>query len=407
MVLAFLRAILAREFMKYYFIFLFGLLILGCSDTASVYKKEESKTTSASIDSVIISKSAIPTPEIQTINNYFRKFVKRRRFNGHITIAKNGEIVFDTTAGYSNIRKRIPLKKNAAIQLASVTKPITATVILQLIEEGKLTLNDTITKFLELPKQYKKLTIRHLLAHRSGLSQYYYYCDHKMDNKEHLIYNDTVICVINFHNPEHNFRPDQKHYYSNTNYMLLASIIEAVEGKRYAEVLKTRIFDKCGMTDSFVFDLKKSSIPDNLTLGHTQWNRVFEFDYLDGIVGDKGIFSTAQDLIKFDAFLNNDIIISDSIKQIAFTPQNNIRDNKSYGYGWRLKMDPNFGKLVYHTGWWHGNRHIYLKIPKLGYTVVIVSNAIRGSVYNINELLKAFTFPAIEHSSSKKGSKVI
>lgn len=393
--------------MKYYLIFIFGLVILACTDTTSADKKNESNITSNSIDSIIPQKSAIPKTEIQTINNYFRKFVKRRRFNGHITISKNEEIVFDTTSGYSNIRKRIPLKKNAAIQLASVTKPITATVILQLIEEGKLTLNDTITKFLELPKQYKKITIKHLLAHRSGLSQYYYYCDHKMDNKDHLIYNDTVICVINFHNPEHNFRPDQKHYYSNTNYMLLASIIEVIEGKRYSEVLKTRIFDKCGMMDSFVFDLKKASIPKNLTLGHTQWNRVFEFDYLDGIVGDKGIFSTAQDLIKFDAFLNNDIIISDSIKQIAFTPQNKIRNNKSYGYGWRLKMDPNFGKLVYHTGWWHGNRHIYLKIPKTGYTVIIISNAIRGSVYNINELLKAFTFPTIEHSSSKKDSIVI
>ena len=98
------------------------------------------------------------------------------------------------------MRRRIKLKENSVQQLASITKPVTATVVLQLVEEGKLKLSDTITQFLsELPEHYSRLTIKQLLSHRSGLSQYYYFCDHLMDEREKLIYNDTVLCVMNFH----------------------------------------------------------------------------------------------------------------------------------------------------------------------------------------------------------------
>ena len=134
------------------------------------------------------------------------------------------------------MRRRIKLKENSVQQLASITKPVTATVILQLVEEGKLKLSDTITQFLsELPEYYSRLTIKQLLSHRSGLSQYYYFCDHLMDEREKLIYNDTVLCVMNFHNPDPHFKPGKRYDYCNTNYLLLASIIEAIEKKELSQ----------------------------------------------------------------------------------------------------------------------------------------------------------------------------
>lgn len=377
--------------------------IFSCTQPAAqqdILEPEKQKAIEAQPS--LIKQEIIPESHLEKINTYFNKFIKRRRFNGHVLVAKGNQILIDTTTGYSNIRRRIPLKRNNAIQLASITKPITATVILQLVEEGKLKISDTITKYLpDLPEHYEQITIEHLLAHRSGLAQYYYYCDHMMDDKEELIYNDTVLCVIDFHNPGHYFKPGKRHNYCNTNYLLLASIIESIENKRYPDVVQSRIFDACHMENSFVIDIKKDSLPENLALGHNDRNRVFEFDYLDGIVGDKGIFSTAQDLYKFDRFLSDCGILNDSLIQLAHTPHNKIRRSASYGYGWRLRFHPKLGKIVYHTGWWHGNRHVYFKIPNSDYTVIILSNALRGSVYSLTELLDVFDFEKLDAQLKK------
>lgn len=341
----------------------------------------------------LLKRDTIPSNHRTAILSYFHNFIEKRHFNGQILVAKGNTIILDTTSGYSNIRRRIPLEHNNAIQLASITKPITSTVILQLVEEGKLKIADTITKYLpNLPEHYSHITIEHLLAHRSGLAQYYYYCDDMMDDRNEMIYNDTVLCLIDFHNPDHYFTPGKRHNYSNTNYMLLASIIESIENKHYPNVIKERIFDACKMQDSFVIDIKKDSFPSNLALGHNLRGKIFNFDYLDGIVGDKGVFSTAKDLFKFDRFLSDCGILSDSLVELAHTPHNKIKRNASYGYGWRLRFHENLGKIVYHTGWWHGNRNIYFKIPNSDYTVIILSNALRGSVYNLNELLDVFDF---------------
>lgn len=367
---------------------IFISIISGCSIPDSQKTDIIEKRISPEIYSNIIS-----SQHKSKILSYFNRFINQRNFNGQILVAKGNTIIFDTTSGYANVRKKIPLKKSSAIQLASVTKPITATVLLQLVEEGKVNISDTITKFLpNLPKHYSNITIEHLLAHRSGLAQYYYYCDELLDNKKELIYNDTVLCVIDFHNPNHYFKPGKKYNYCNTNYLLLASIIESIENENYPDIVKKRIFDVCKMDDSFVIDIKKDTFPKNLTLGHNLKNKPFELDYLDGIVGDKGIFSSARDLYKFDRFFSDCGILNDSLIQIAISAQNKIKKNTSYGYGWRLRYHKNLGKIVYHTGWWHGNRHTYLKIPSSDYTIIILSNALKGSIYNLNEMLDVFDF---------------
>lgn len=388
--------------MKYIYSLILFLIVVSCATPTTIESAcSEPQVITDTITPVVIEKKSVVSDfERNQITTYFNKFLKKRRFNGHLLIAKAGEIIIDTTTGFSNIRRRIPLLQSNAVQLASITKPITATVILQLVDEGKLKIQDTITKYLpHLPDHYSKITIAHLLAHRSGLTQYYYYCDAMMDDKSEMIYNDTVLCVIDFHNPGHYFPPGKKHNYCNTNYLLLASIIENIEGKRYPQVIQERIFDACHMENSFVVDIKSDSLPSNIAFGHNRRNRLFEFDYLDGIVGDKGIFSTAQDLYKFDRFLTDCGILSDSLIELAHTPHNKIKNNATYGYGWRLKFHPSLGKIIYHTGWWHGNRHVYFKIPKTDYTVVILSNALRGSVYNLNELLSVFDFPEFEEKT--------
>lgn len=387
--------------MRIFLFFVFAILTISCSDSPFFSKKNKNLNPELSKSKSIVQKEIfIPISEINSVKEYFNEFIKKRHFNGSIAVSKKGKIIFDTVSGYSNIKRRIKLEVNSVQQLASVTKPITATVILQLAQEGKLKISDTITKYLkELPEHYKQVTVKQLLSHRSGLSQYYYYCDHLIDNRTQMIYNDTVLCVMNFHNPEHNFQPGKRYNYCNTNYLLLASIIESIEKERYADVIKKRILDKCGMQNSFVFDFKKDSIPSNLVYGHTLWNKLFQFDYLDGIVGDKGLFSNAKEMLLFDKTLNSGELLNDSIKNIAFTPHNKIKHGKSYGLGWRIREHKELGKIVYHTGWWHGNRNIYIKIPKNEYTIVILSNSLRGSKYNMNDILEHFDFDPVNKQS--------
>ncbi|MAW65937.1 MAG: hypothetical protein CMD18_07065 [Flavobacteriales bacterium] len=380
--------------MKFSTVFFIPLLLLSCAEFSIDKLRNKENSNQTSLDSLNFKEVVIAESEVRSVQKYFEIFVAKRRFNGHIIVAKGGKVVFDTTSGFANIRRRIKLKKNSVIQLASVTKPITATVILQLLEEGKLNLSDTITKHLSnLPDYYNKITIKQLLTHRSGLSPYPYYCHEMIYDKSNLIYNDTVLCVINFHNPKPYYTPGKRYNYCNTNYMLLASIIEHIEKKRYVDVIDERIVQKCNMKDSFVIDSKKSNQPSNLTLGHTNSNKTFELDYLDGVIGDKGFFSNAKDMLQFDRMLSKGSILSDSTINMAFTPQNKIRKNKSYGLGWRIKMHKKLGKIIYHTGWWHGNRNIYIKIPKNDYTIIILSNSIQGSAYNLNYILDEFDFP--------------
>ncbi len=392
--------------MKLIVFFLFLVTLLSCTESKTKIELEKDLV----IDSINFENIQVPQPEIQSIQKYFTKFVSSRKFNGHIVVAKKGKIIFDTTSGYANIRRKIKLEKNSVMQLASITKPITATVILQLLEEGKLCLSDTITKYLiELPKNYHKITIQQLLSHQSGLSPYPYYCHEMIDDKQSLIYNDTVLCVINFHNPKPYYVPGQKYNYCNTNYMLLASIAEKIEKKSFIDIIETRIVKKCGMKNSFMFDAKKTKKPSNLVLGHTIRNKTFNLDYLDGVIGDKGFFSNAEDMLQFDRMLSNGKIISDSVINLAFTAQHKIRNNKSYGLGWRIKMHPKLGKIIYHTGWWHGNRNIYIKIPENEYTIIILSNAIQGSSYNINNLLEQFDLAklSLTTNSQKENTTVV
>ncbi|MFT6716176.1 MAG: CubicO group peptidase (beta-lactamase class C family) [Saprospiraceae bacterium] len=376
--------------MRFSFLLLFALIFHSCE-----YKPAaEVSITSKDVPQVTV---PIKTPVISEedliyIKNHFDRFIKKRHFNGSIVIAKNNEIIYDTTLGYANIRRRIPLKDTSAVQLASITKPITAAVILSLIQEGKLNLNDAVTAFLpRLPEEYNKITIKMMLSHQSGLTQYYYYCDHVLEDKECIVSNDSLIEIINCHNPGFAGKPGRKFNYCNTNFALLASVAERIEEKSFHQIVEERIIEPCGMKNSFLLDLSQDTLPQNLVYGNNEWNTLMEFDYLDGIVGDKGFFSTARDLLLFDKYFFNCLMLSDSMLQVVFEPQVKIKNNgNSYGLGWRLRFDENLGKIIYHPGWWRGNRHLYFKIPSKDYTVIMLSNSLKGSRYNLNDLLAVF-----------------
>ena len=376
--------------MKYNFIILvISILFLkSCENSNDV----NYKTTKNVDHSTTIRKSIelLKTDARQNkIDDYFSRKYKRKQFNGNILFAENGKIISHKSYGYANLKTKEKLTENHSFQLASVSKPFTSVAILQLIENGQINLNDTLQKFFpNFP--YEGITIHQLLCHRSGLSQYTHFCDAPdsiWPDKSKTINNQDVIDIISKINPLINYPPDRRYYYCNTNYLLLASVVKKISGIEFKQYLKENIFSPIDMNNSIVYD--RTNFNDLIIPTQGYENRTpCEDVYLNGVVGDKGVYSTTMDLLKFDRALEKNLLINDSLKKLAFSKKNkDYNRNKNYGYGFRLKEHNKYGKIVYHTGWWKGYRSYYIKVLKKDQTIIILNNVKRGRFLNIDKLI--------------------
>ena len=376
--------------MKYNFIiFVISILCLeSCNDNNNINFK-----TSKIIDHTNTIENSIEVlkndERENKIDDYFRRKYKKRQFNGNILFAEDGKIITHKSYGYANLKTKEELTENHSFQLASVSKPFTSVAILQLIENGQINLKDTLQKFFpNFP--YKGITIHQLLCHRSGLSQYTHFCDAPdsiWPDKSKTINNQDVINIISKINPLINYPPDRRYYYCNTNYLLLASIVKKISGIEFKQYLKENIFSPIDMNNSIVYDRTNFNdliMPTQGYENRTPWEDV----YLNGVVGDKGVYSTTMDLLKFDRALEKNLLINDSLKKLAFSKKNkDYNRNKNYGYGFRLKEHNKYGKIVYHTGWWKGYRSYYIKVLKNDQTIIILNNVKRGRFLNIDKLI--------------------
>ncbi len=242
--------------MRFLFPFLFVIAFFACQNDSPSSLSTPLKYNKPKIDEPV--KSDISDRDRKLIIERFSEFIRKQNYNGAVLVAKDNEIIFDSIVGYSNVRSRIKLNDSSAFQLASVSKPITAAVILSLIEEKKLNLNDTVTHILpNLPKEYNKITIRMLLSHKTGLTQYYYYCESYMSRRDvSYLSNDSLVEVIGIHNPGFCGKPGGKFDYCNTNYALLASVAEKLENKSFHDIVQERIIEPSGMSNSFLLNLK-------------------------------------------------------------------------------------------------------------------------------------------------------
>ena len=323
------------------------------------------------------------------IENYFQQRHRIKLFNGNILFAEKGQIIAHKSYGMAHFRNKEELTEEHSFQLASVSKTITAIATLQLVEEGILNLNDSIQQFFpNFP--YKGMDIHQLLSHRTGMSQYTHFCDRPdsiWPDKTKTISNNDVIDIMEQIVPLQNYPPNKRYYYCNTNYLILASIIEKVTDQKFGDYVKANIFIPSGMTNSCIYD--RTNKDELIKPAQGYENRIpCEDVYLNGCVGDKNVYSTTGDLLKFDRALNLNLLINDSLKQMAFSPKNKtFKSNQNYGYGFRLKEHKEYGKIVYHTGWWKGFRSYYIKVIEKDQTIIVLNNVKRGRFFNINELI--------------------
>ena len=334
------------------------------------------------------------------IDLFFNDLQTKYGFNGNVLIAKKGKIIYKKSFGWADYMRKIPLNVNTPFQLASVSKPLTAVAILMLYERGKLKLNQTVDEF--YPKfPYKNITIHYLLTHQSGLTNYVYFSERVWRNKKHPMNNAAAIDLMIKYKPSR-YAPEGKiFHYNNTNYMLLGAIIEKVSRMSYSTFMRKNIFQPAGMYNTQVYTTYENrKFPNNVAIGHDRsWRFSVSPNYLDGTCGDKGIYSTLDDMFLFDLALKKGILLKKETLALAYKPQVSIEHIYfSYGYGWRT-FSGEHKQIVYHTGWWHGFRNFYMRNLTDDITVVILSNLVNGSMNKTDHLFEILETPIIRKAA--------
>ena len=317
----------------------------------------------------------------QKIDSLFTSF---KDFSGVVLIAENGIPVYHKAFGYREFENQVSLQTTDIFELASVSKQFTAMIIMMLKEKGKLNYEDSLDKYLDIP--YKRITIRHLLTHTSGLPDYQDIMDKYWD-KTNVAGNADCIEYLNKYAPPKRFEPGEKYEYSNTGYLLLASIAEKASGKDFIELSRKWIFKKLKMKSTDIRTLEEKKATKNFAIGHiyvgekNKWIRADSFpssDYTIWLGNRRGpgrISSTATDLLKWDKALYTEKLIKQSTLQEAFAPMKlNDGSFSNYGFGWTLRSDPVFGKIVSHTGDNPGYKTQIIRYIDKRKTIIVLNN---------------------------------
>jgi len=311
------------------------------------------------------------------------------RFNGSVLVAKNGVILYERYKGFKHPeKKQDSLDFHTAFHLASVSKTFTAMATLKLWQEGKLDIHDPVNKYLAgFP--YPEITVQMLLSHRSGLRNYVHFMDRSGWDKHKFLTNTDVLQYINGHPAEVRGAPAGRHFeYSNTNYALLALIIEKVSGLAYPDYLTRTFFQPLQMQDSYVFNLNDTA---SCMQSYYQTGRRFRLEFLDQVYGDKNVYSTVRDLYKWDQALRSGQLFTKGVLDSAYAGYSFEKPGqRNYGLGWRMLMIPNGKKLIYHNGWWHGNRTVFIRMLDEDATIIALCNNDYKRVYSAKKLVDLF-----------------
>lgn len=327
-------------------------------------------------------------------------FTKNNPYNGVILIANKGGIVFQQSYGYRDIETGVRLKVDDVFELASVSKQFTAMIIMLLQQDGKLNYDDLVEKYLTIP--YKGITIRHLLNHTSGLPDYQEIMDKHWD-KSKAADNNDILEYLNKYAPPAMFIPGAKYEYSNTGYVLLASIAEKASGEDFSIMLRKRIFSKLNMNHTDIRTVAEKKKLSNLAYGHmlvegaNSYKKADSFPssnytiWLGNREGPGRISSTAQDLLKWDRALYDYSFFTKAMIGEAFKPAF-LNDGKFslYGFGWELNKDQRQGKVVEHSGDNPGYKTEIVRYIDADKTIILLCNNAHAKFPTLLAALKTY-----------------
>ncbi len=323
------------------------------------------------------------------VDRFFYKTWSKTNDNVSFLVAKNGQIIYENYLGYANKNKKENITKDTPLHIASVSKVLTATAILLLVDTKKLELDQKVNTILET-FPYPDVTVQTLLNHRSGMKNYSYFTyDKKVwDTKKTLTNQDILDLMVEKEIPLES-KSDTRFSYCNTNYAILALIIEKITELKYPEAMRQMLFKPLNMTHTFVYDIEK----DKGTVAPSYKGNNVEIgsDYLDGIYGDKNIYSTPRDLLKFDKaryapfFLNPDLL-----KKVYSGYSYESKGTRNYGLGIRMIEWEKGEPFYFHNGWWHGNTSSFINLRKEKVTIITLSNKYTKKTYLSKKLATLF-----------------
>lgn len=314
------------------------------------------------------------------VENFLQHNLLRGSFNGAILVAKNGVPVYEHYQGFRDLHTKDSITAETQFQIASTSKPFTATAILQLVQQGKLDLNAPVSQFIPgFP--YPEVTVKLLLNHRSGLPNYLYYMEKGNWNRKQLATNQDVVNTLVNWKPGMAYRTNSHFNYCNTNYVLLAYIVEKVSGLSFPQYMKQNIFEPLGMSNTYIHTIQDSA---HTVPSFDGYGAMWQLDFSDGPYGDKNVYSTPRDLLKWDQSWYTDVLLSQALKDSAFTPYSNeTRSSHNYGLGWRMLTAPNGKRIIYHNGRWHGFNSAFARLTDEKVTIIILSNRFNRNVYAV------------------------
>ncbi|TDQ32188.1 serine hydrolase domain-containing protein [Zeaxanthinibacter enoshimensis] len=336
--------------MRYlFFCFLLPLLaITGCQPS-------EKKTIEPSQETTHLSGS---------IDKYFQRIPG---FSGNVLIAQSGKVLFSKSYGYADKEFKILNDGETKFKIGSITKPFTAMAVLKLVEDGRLSLSDSAGQYMPgLPPHWQPLTIHQLLSHTSGLTHTW---DLLEDSTLMFQKSDLKNTLSWFFKEPLEFEPGTSFSYSGVGYLLLAGIIESLTNTTFDQFLEEIIFEPLDMKDTGAAD--PEVIIQKLARGYiidSTGVRNAPHFYVPLLTGGGHLYSTAQDLLKWDRALSRFSILSREMTKQMYTP---VKEN--YGYGWDIVKNDTLN-MVFHTGFIPGYLSRIDRYPDYNLTLIILTN---------------------------------
>ncbi|HUR98195.1 MAG TPA: serine hydrolase domain-containing protein [Pyrinomonadaceae bacterium] len=316
------------------------------------------------------------------LDEFAKKLATADVFSGTILLARNGEVVYKGAFGVANKDFNAPNRIDTKFNLGSMNKMFTSVAIAQLVERGKMSFDDPLSKFIpDFPnaEAAKKIQIRHLLSHTAGLGGYF---SDRYDamSRERLRTVDDMMKLVREDEKNIQFEPGSKWAYSNTGMLVLGKVIEVVSGQSYYEYVRENIYKPAAMTNTDSYELDR--VNPNLAVGYdkqitdagVEWsNNVFSHVMRGGPQG--GGYSTVEDLLKFDQALRSGKLISAQTLKVLTSPKPEL-NSPNYGYGFQVDTERN---VAGHGGGFTGinsNLDMYLGS---GWSAIVMSNYSRGA----------------------------
>ncbi|MFY9224717.1 MAG: serine hydrolase domain-containing protein [Blastocatellia bacterium] len=372
--------------MKYFLLLIttitFILLFINCTNPQLI----DNKTTTAK--TTLTNEAALDDKELLKItlkiDKLLAKTVKENEPGLAILVAKDSRVIYRKGYGLANLENETLIKGDTIFYTASVSKQFTAMAIMMLAEAGKLSYDDPLTKFFpKFPDYAKRITVKHLLYHTSGLPDYIEVFKDKENITDSVAVTKKAIEIL-AKQKEPDFEAGTKHEYSNSGYLVLAGIVEQASGQSFPEFVKEKIFQPLEMKESFVVTTSRD-LPEKLSRGYKLKNSNYkdvEFgkNSLDLCYGDGGILTNIQDMYKWDQALYTDKLVKVDTLKLAFSPGTldngekiDYSDGWGYGFGWAIG-DIVGQELITHSGSWYGWATVIARVPSKNLSVVIFAN---------------------------------